>query len=294
MSTRSGQEFHEYHGIFATRADLPNVAGSSTQKVSVEIGDYAWVTDEMCPFRCLVATVGAAVWVQEPWSDARRGVPPLREDWISTTPAGQLGWSTATIGGGSSAQIANALADASHDGIVELDTGATATGLCALYLGVDGIVTPAAGGVIVAEAAVQFPTLSTAAQEYISRLLLGDSLLAADHTDGIYFEYNRAFTGNFWVCKAANGVPPGNRAIAITTVPVAAGVWYRLRVIITPTSAIFYIDDTLVATLLANIPAGSAQRYAPNLKIQKTAGVLTASNVLIDYFQMRLVTAATR
>lgn len=293
MSTRSGQEFHEFWGTFATRADLPNVLGAATQKSSLEIGDYAWVTQELTAFRCLVATVGAAVWVAEPWNDQRRG-SLSREDWISLTPAGSIGWSTATAGGGASSQINNASADASHDGIVELDTGNTAGGLCALYLGVDGIVTPAAGGLIVVEATVQFPTLSTAAQEYISRLLLGDSIVAADHTDGIYFEYNRALTGNFWVCKTANGVPPGNRAIAITTVPVAPGTWYRLRAVITSTSVIFYIDDTLVATLLANIPAGSAQRYAPNLKIQKTAGIGTVSNILIDYFQMRIVTAATR
>ncbi len=293
MSLRSGQNYHEFWGSFATRYDLPNVVGAAVQKSFLEVGDYAWVTNELVVFRCLDATLGAAIWVAEPWNDSRRGIAPMIEDWISLTPAGLLGWSVANVGAGSSSQINNAAADADHVGIVESDTGGTAGGVSALHLGTDGIVTPAAGGLISVEATVQFPVLSTGAQEYISRLGLGDSLVAADHTDGIYFEYNRALAGDFWVCKTANGPPPGNRNIAITTIPIVAGTWYRLRTLATPASVLFFVNDALAATLLANIPTGSTQRYAPNLKIQKSVGGTTRTQ-LVDYFQMRSVTAQVR
>jgi hypothetical protein len=296
VSTRSGQEFHEFWGSFATRADLPNVLGAATQKASLEIGDYAWVTDELGAFRCLDATLGAAVWVVEPWNDQQRG-DLLREDWISLGTAGVLGWSVSNAGAGASSQINNATADASHDGIVESDTGTTATGRSTLYLGTDGIVTPAAGGLIVAGATVRFPVLSTAAQEYVSRFLFGDSLVAADHTDGIYFEYDRAAApaGDTWSCVTAAGGVYTRTKVATA---VVAGTWYRLRVLLivqagAPThQALFYIDDVLVATHTTNIPTG-AQRYAPNLRIQKTVGG-TVRTHLVDYFQMRIVTAATR
>jgi hypothetical protein len=302
VSTRSGQEFHEFWGSFATRADLPNVAGALVQKAAVEIGDYAWVTDELGAFRCLDATLGAAVWVAEPWNDQRRG-NLLREDWISLTAAGNNGWSTANIvggGAGASSQINNATADASHVGILESDTGTGATGQSTVYLGTDGIVTPAVGGLIVAETAVRFPVLSTVAEEYISRFLFGDSLVAADHTDGIYFEYDRTtvVVGDTWsTVTAAAGV----RTRKKSAVAIVANTWYRLRVIVSIVGgfaqALFYVDDVLVAThtnsAAENVPTG-AQRYAPNLRIQKLAPGVAVRTHLVDYFQMRLVTAATR
>jgi len=264
------------------------VVGAAVQKVSVEIGDYAWVTDELTAFRCIVATLGAAVWVVEPWNDQRRG-NLLREDWISLGAAGALGWSVSNAGAGASSQINNATADASHDGIVESDTGTTGTGRSTLYLGVDGIVTPAAGGLISAEATVRFPVLSVVAQEYISRFLFGDSLVLADHIDGIYFEYDRLTSGNVWRCKTAAG---NVRTTTVTAAAIAAATFYRLRVLITSAQVLFYVDDVLVATHVTNIPTG-AQRYAPNMRIQKTAGTTVLTH-LVDYFQMRLVTAATR
>jgi hypothetical protein len=292
VAARSGQQYHEFWGTFATRADLPNVAGAATQKSYLQVGDYAWVTQELVAFRCLNAAFGAAVWVAEPWDDSRRGIAPMIDDWVSLTPTGLLGWSIANSGGGASSQINNTAADADHLGIVESDTGNTTTGVAALYLGVDGIVTPAAGGLIVAETTVQFPALATVGEDYISRLLLGDSLVAADHTDGIYFEYNRSASVN-WRCVTANGVPPGNRTATATGTVVAPATWYRLRAVITPGQALFFIDDALVANHVTNVPAGAAQRYAPNLRIQKTAGNAVRTH-LIDYFQMRSVTALTR
>lgn len=285
MASRSGQNYHEFWGSFAQRSDLPNVLGAATQKAALQIGDYAWVTGELTAFRCIVATLGAAMWVAEPWMDSRRGVAPMIEDWVSLLPAGRLGWSAAVAGAGASSQINNALADVAHVGILELDTGTTATGVTTQYLGVDGLVTPASSGLAVCEATVRVQTLSTAAQRYIVRTLLGDSLVAADHTDGVYFEYNEGVSGNLWLCKtAASGV----RTTTVTATAVVAAAWFRLRAVITAAQVQFFVNDQLVATHVANIPTTNAQRYAPNLQIQKTVGVGTSS-LFVDYYQLRTV-----
>jgi hypothetical protein len=62
MATRSPTAAHAYWGVFATTADLPNVAASPTQKGTLEAGDQAYVTGSGL-YVCTTATLGAAVWV---------------------------------------------------------------------------------------------------------------------------------------------------------------------------------------------------------------------------------------
>ena len=63
MATRSPTPFHSYHGNgFASAADLPNVATSTTQTTDLEVGDTAYVTGTQSLYVCIDATLGAAVW----------------------------------------------------------------------------------------------------------------------------------------------------------------------------------------------------------------------------------------
>lgn len=61
MAARSPTQNHAYWGAFATTADLPNVAASTTQKSTLEAGDQAYVAESL--YVCTDATLGAAVWV---------------------------------------------------------------------------------------------------------------------------------------------------------------------------------------------------------------------------------------
>jgi hypothetical protein len=48
--------------VFATTADLPNVAASPTQNPALETGDRAWVSATSQLYGCITPTLGAAVW----------------------------------------------------------------------------------------------------------------------------------------------------------------------------------------------------------------------------------------
>jgi hypothetical protein len=62
MATRSPTTTHPYWGTFATTAALPNVAGSPTQKGTLEAGDQAYVTGSGL-YLCTDSTLGAAAWI---------------------------------------------------------------------------------------------------------------------------------------------------------------------------------------------------------------------------------------
>lgn len=289
MSTRSPTQTHPYWGIFATYALLPNVAGSPTQSANLQVGDQAYLSDLRAFAVCVSAGLGAAVWSDNAGSTV---VTPLFEDWISATAAGSTGWTSTSSGAGAGAAVNNATADNLHDGIVQQTTGTTAAGRNALSLGTNGIVSPVSPGVLSIESSVRWPTLSTVVEEYVSRLGMGDVVVAGANTNGFWFEYSRLASGNVFRCLTAAG---GVVTTTVTATAIAAGTWYRLHAVLDPAAGNvkFYVDGVLVATHVANVPAGTAQRYAPNVKIQKSAGV-TARTQLVDYYGYRLVLSGVR
>jgi len=62
VATRSPIAFHAYWGIFATYGDLPNVAGSSTQSDTLQVGDQAYSTADSMLYFCVNAASNAATW----------------------------------------------------------------------------------------------------------------------------------------------------------------------------------------------------------------------------------------
>jgi hypothetical protein len=102
---------------------------------------------------------------------------------------------------------------------------------------------------------------------------------AANLTDGAYFTYIDNASAGQWAAVTADGSVRTTTASGIT---VAAGTWYKLRVEVNAagTSATYYIDDTLVATIATNIPTTNV--CGTGLKIVKTVGT-TNRLVNIDY-----------
>ncbi len=148
---------------------------------------------------------------------------------------------------------------------------ADAVGTAALTLNNFGWGVMFGGGVWTFETEMTIATaLSTALQEYEVYFGFGDNQAAGDMTDGVYFRYDRAVLGtNWWACTASGGV----RTTADTG--IAAGLaWRKFKIIVnaTGTSAAFYIDGTLVATIATNIPVTPNVTGAV-LKQAKTVGV---------------------
>ena len=63
MAFRSLTGFHSYAGIFTDPTQLPNVVGAAWQTQNLEQGDTAYIAPGRI-FVCVVATQGAAIWVE--------------------------------------------------------------------------------------------------------------------------------------------------------------------------------------------------------------------------------------
>jgi hypothetical protein len=111
--------------------------------------------------------------------------------------------------------------------------------------------------------------LSTAAQEYELYFGFGDAQAAGNFTDGVYFRYDRVVLGaNWWACSARAGV----RTAVDTGIP-ADLVYHKFKIVVNAagTSAAFYVDGALVATIITNIPVAPDVTGAV-LKCAKTVG----------------------
>lgn len=165
-------------------------------------------------------------------------------------------------------------------GIIYLSTGTTNTG----YAGLFGAYTFSGSGLAFGagtyelEADIQLPILSAVAEEYIFRFGFGDDD-NADFVDGAYFEYDRLTNVNWLAKTAANSV----RTATDTGVAVDTN-WTRLRVAVNvdATAVAFYLNDTLVATNVLNIPSGAGRELIPVMTIVKSAGA-TARTFRIDW-----------
>lgn len=189
---------------------------------------------------------------------------------------------------GAGAAAASSASDTTHPGIVAFSTGTTATGSDGALLAADCL--RLGGGEIVLVALVRWPTLSTVAQEYISRVGLLD-VVAADAVDGCYFEYDRLTSGDVVRCKtSANSV----RTATATTTAIVANTWTHLALVVNAaaSSVGFYVDGVLVATHTANIPTGAGRETSIGMAIVKSAGG-TARTLDVDRIAclQRLTTA---
>jgi hypothetical protein len=134
---------------------------------------------------------------------------------------------------------------------------------------------------ITIEAAVYIPTLATAGEDYTFRIGLGDASSNADHTDGVYFEYNRADSANWRICTASNST----RTKTNTSTAVVDAAWVTLKIVINAAanSVEFFVDGTSVGTITTNIPTGSGRETGPNIHNLHVAG--TAYNyVYVDWY----------
>lgn len=221
----------------------------------------AWSTEFFCDFTTGNSLGGTPVWV------------------------GNAMFCQNASGSGSNASTDNTFGssfEAPLTGIVDLATGSTSTGRCAVVSGNTNTASWRADlAVCEFESLVYMPTLATAAEDYVVRVGL---MMPTFANYGVWFEYNRATSGN-WLCGT------GNSSSAYTTTPVAvnAAQWYRLRFAYTSTAARFWINDQPVANNTGNLVSGTAVSALgmAAAHIIKTAG--TTSRVLsVDYVWWRL------
>ena len=139
------------------------------------------------------------------------------------------------------------------------------------------------------ETLVKFDILSTGTKPYYALMGLGTDMSGAaqDFPSGVFFVYNNAANGDFWQVKGDDGGGPED---IVTTVPIIAGEWYKLRVDIVPTdgmsdpTATFYINDVNVGQVikmpLAPVFTKPAFYFSADVSADPDC------NWVIDYFRL--------
>ncbi len=128
---------------------------------------------------------------------------------------------------------------------------------------------------------VRVPTLSTATERFNFSTGFTDGQSAPATIDGVYFLYNEAQSGNWIaVCESNNAITSSQGS---SPVAVVAGTAYDLRIEVDAagTEAKFYINGTLLTTLVNNIPVTIARVTGIGSSIAKTVGT-TARTVTTD------------
>jgi hypothetical protein len=166
-------------------------------------------------------------------------------------------------------------------GVVALSTGTTSSGITGVLSNTD---TLAFGyGTHYFECRVRVPTLPTSGQNFISTLGFLDQITSAVGTDQLAFVVNLSQSATNWMFMATLN---GTTTYYATNVPLSASSWFKLRIEVTLSDVLAYVNESLVLTL----PLSTAYRTGvrPPLgygfKHSKTAGN-TARQLLVDYLR---------
>lgn len=211
------------------------------------------------------------------------------DDFTSAATLSDTNFSDGTSGTG--ATVGFSAGEGNHPGVRIYSTGTTTTGYARSVRRTDGILL--GGGQLRYIAIIRLPVLSTASDEYVFRVGLGDSTAGTAAIDGVYFEYDRATSGDYWrVVTASNGSRTSTALDGTggnTTSAVAAATWYRLEAVVSPdgSSVTFYVNGTAVKTHSTNIPTGAGRETGIYFSILKSAGT-TARTAEIDLWYHRI------
>jgi hypothetical protein len=182
-----------------------------------------------------------------------------------------------------------------QQGVLESLTSANATGTAGYYY--SGGVYKGAGAISV-ETYINFTTLSVLGERFWS--LFGfytgsnytnpPNCIVITYDEGGTFMFENPSPNFKCVSRSASGT----RTTTITSIPVVAGQWYRLRISISADggTVTFFINNTLVGTHSTNIPLNSVFLPVGSL-LQKSSGV-AARAMQTDYFMYEEIFTTAR
>jgi hypothetical protein len=191
------------------------------------------------------------------------------------------GWQSRSSGTGAGTTISNFITG-NKIGFANASTGTTITGSSGTGLANNAI--GIANGQIIIETSIMIPTLSTSVERFAVFNGLMNFSNYANPSNAIFFYYDEGgmlpTASPNWKCYTVRSL---TRTATITSIPVTANQWYKLKIIINAdaSSVGFYIDGVLVATHTTNIPL-PVIGYSFDSIIQKSAG-LTSRTMYMDY-----------
>lgn len=237
--------------------------------------------------------------------------PSLRYNLVEEFERGTTGAACSSVGpfvgalSGTGATCSFANSTNAHPGVLTMETGTTATG--GDRLGMQGAMIFGGGvGSSCVTMLVSFNALSTTTIEYNFRGGFAEPVSNADSVDAVELIYDRARAvalvgggGNFWMVETSSNstrteiVLDGSTQGGVTTVsqPITAGTWYTVKGCVNAagTSATFFVNGTLSATLTTNIPTGTTRSTSLGLQCFNNNGGTPANQLcFVDYFKASL------
>lgn len=211
-------------------------------------------------------------------------------DFLEANPD-DSGFNTANTGTGASVQMTTVGVDATEKclGVMECDTGTTATGRATASLDLASIIFGFAEFDLTWRSRVE--TLSTVTDTFTARLGFIDSSGAGECVDALMFRYSDAGSTPNWFAVARNN----NVETSVNTGVAATTNFSRFNIKLNEagTSATFFIDDILVATITTNIPSGAGRWVGVGMKIEKSAGT-SVRDIQSDYYDLSVKFSAAR
>jgi hypothetical protein len=211
------------------------------------------------------------------------------DDFLSSsgTNIGSTNWLSVTSGTASSVAcgpgVAPAAIDGSHQGILLMNTGTTATGRGSARHPGPGYsnIAVAGGNTRLEFLASRVDALSNGVDNYSMMFGYADTIAAGFGSNAALITHDPAVSLTNWVAKTIVGAVVTSTT---TVIPIsAAGTWDKLLIDISSGStARFFVNGVLAAThALGTLPAVTVP-WAPITKIEKTLGV-AARRVSVDY-----------
>lgn len=235
-----------------------------------------------------------AWWCDNPQWRAKNGIDVF-EDFLGGYTRGVIGTPYSPLfmlRVANSGLIRQAAGGSNRPGIINFSTSTTSNAQSGIYtddINNNGYLL--GGGKILVEIDVQVPTLSDGTNTF--RWWGGFSNNAAWISGAgisslcFFYDSQNAFgygASNNWQLMASNN---NIRTVTVTAIPVTAGQWYRLRMVINANATLcdFTIDGTLVKSENTNIPATTIQ-LALGCNLIKSVGV-AERNIWIDYYRIK-------
>lgn len=199
--------------------------------------------------------------------------------------------SSQVAGAGAATSVAAVTGEPGRPGVVQFQTGTTATGRAGL-LGINASTLVLGNNTEwVYETGVRLPALSSGTQTFTLRAGFLD-LATGDPIDGCFVRYTNGVNGGRWqgVCRN-NSV----ESVCDTTIAAVAATWVRLGVVVNAagTSADFQTNGVSRCQVAANIPITTARATSFGTTMVKTVGT-TTSLADVDYIESTARFSASR
>jgi len=195
-----------------------------------------------------------------------------------------------SVTSGGTAQTATAITNRTNQqGVIVMNTSLSATAVVGYSLGNQTLFL--GGGAITIENYICIPILSTATERFFTQF--GYTFLSnpRNAANAVFFSYDEGgqqfFDGQTTPNFKCYTRSASTSTLSITTVPVVAGQWYKLRIEINGarTQVLYYIDNVLVATNTTNIPLATSGMSVACI-VQKYVGT-TARTMESDYISYK-------